>query len=120
MVAWATPFLLCLPIFCCLGHASLSGAPRVYLTYKGLLETRTARPFSFAFNTSDYRILLMDQDQERLYLGARDYLVALDLHNINKEPLIIHWPALPTHRNECRLAGKGQWVSGGRLNLPYP
>ncbi|XP_053227743.1 semaphorin-3F-like isoform X4 [Podarcis raffonei] len=93
---------------CCLGQSSLAGAPRVYLTYKELLETRTARPFSFSFNTSDYRILLMDQDQERLYLGARDFLVALDLHNINKEPLIIHWPALPSHQNECRLAGKGQ------------
>lgn len=35
----------------------------------------------------------MDQDQERLYLGARDFLVALDLHNINKEPLIVsQWP----------------------------
>ncbi|KAM6469619.1 semaphorin-3F-like isoform 2-T2 [Liasis olivaceus] len=109
MVPWATLLLLGLLFSCCcLGHSSLTGAPRVYLTYKELLETRTARPFSFNFNTSDYRILLVDQDQERLYLGARDFLVALDLHNINKEPLIIHWPALPNQENECRLAGKGQ------------
>ncbi|CAB1329512.1 unnamed protein product [Coregonus sp. 'balchen'] len=53
-----------------------------------LMETRTVRPFSFSFNTSDYRILHMDQDQGRLYLGSREYLVALDMHNINKEPLI--------------------------------
>lgn len=53
------------------------------------METRTARPFSFSFNTSDYRILHMDQDQGRLYLGSREYLVALDMHNINKEPLIV-------------------------------
>ncbi|KAH0628855.1 hypothetical protein JD844_010453 [Phrynosoma platyrhinos] len=94
-------------------HATLSdlclwNVDRGLLGDLELLETRTARPFSFAFNTSDYRILLVDQDQERLYLGARDFLVALDLHNINKEPLIIHWPALPSHQNECRLAGKGQ------------
>ncbi|XP_039366725.1 uncharacterized protein LOC120388740 isoform X3 [Mauremys reevesii] len=73
-----------------------------------LLQTRTARPFAFAFNTSDYRILLVDQDQERLYLGARDYLVALDLHNVNKEPLIIHWPASQSQQIACRMAGKGQ------------
>ena len=54
-----------------------------------LLDTRAARPFSFAFNTSDYRILLMDQDQGRLYLGSREYLVALDMQNVNKEPLIV-------------------------------
>ena len=61
-----------------------------------LLETRTARPFSFSFNTSDYRILHMDQDQGRLYLGSREYLVALDMHNVNKEPLIVSLAPLRT------------------------
>uniref|UniRef100_A0A3P8Z190 Sema domain, immunoglobulin domain (Ig), short basic domain, secreted, (semaphorin) 3Ga n=1 Tax=Esox lucius TaxID=8010 RepID=A0A3P8Z190_ESOLU len=67
----------------------------------------SARPFSFSFNTSDYRILLMDQDQGRLYLGSREYLVALDMHNVNKEPLIIHWPASDKRKGECRMTGKG-------------
>lgn len=31
----------------------------------------------------------MDQDQGRIYLGSREYLVALDMHNVNKEPLIV-------------------------------
>ncbi|XP_048346255.1 semaphorin-3F-like isoform X2 [Sphaerodactylus townsendi] len=107
MGSWATRFLLWLPFFCSLVQASLNGAPRLYLTYKELLETQPSS--TGCLPACDLRILLVDQDQGRLYLGARDYLVALDLHNINKEPLIIHWPALPTHRNECRLAGKGQW-----------
>uniref|UniRef100_A0A4W4GCJ3 Sema domain, immunoglobulin domain (Ig), short basic domain, secreted, (semaphorin) 3Gb n=1 Tax=Electrophorus electricus TaxID=8005 RepID=A0A4W4GCJ3_ELEEL len=72
-----------------------------------LLETRTSRPFSFSFNTSDYRILHMDQDQGRLYLGSREYLVSLDMQNINKEPLIIHWPATAQRKGECKMAGKG-------------
>ena len=59
------------------------------LLHAELMDTRAARPFSFSFNTSDYRILLMDQDQGRLYLGSREYLVALDMHNVNKEPLIV-------------------------------
>uniref|UniRef100_A0A8C2FJV3 Sema domain, immunoglobulin domain (Ig), short basic domain, secreted, (semaphorin) 3Gb n=1 Tax=Cyprinus carpio TaxID=7962 RepID=A0A8C2FJV3_CYPCA len=65
-----------------------------------LLETKTIRPFSFSFNTSDYRILHMDQDQGRLYLGSREYLVSLDMQNVNKEPLIIHWPAT-VHFYKC-------------------
>uniref|UniRef100_A0AAY4D3D6 Sema domain, immunoglobulin domain (Ig), short basic domain, secreted, (semaphorin) 3Ga n=1 Tax=Denticeps clupeoides TaxID=299321 RepID=A0AAY4D3D6_9TELE len=67
-----------------------------------------ARPFSFSFNTSDYRILLMDQDQGRLYLGSREYLVSLDMQNVNKEPLIIHWPASAQRKGECQLTGKGR------------
>uniref|UniRef100_A0A672JHR7 Sema domain, immunoglobulin domain (Ig), short basic domain, secreted, (semaphorin) 3Ga n=1 Tax=Salarias fasciatus TaxID=181472 RepID=A0A672JHR7_SALFA len=73
-----------------------------------LMDTRAARPFSFSFNTSDYRILLMDQDQGRLYLGSREYLVALDMHNVNKEPLIIHWPASAKRKGECQMTGKGK------------
>lgn len=36
----------------------------------------------------------MDQDQGRLYLGSREYLVALDMHNVNKEPLIVRTNSL--------------------------
>lgn len=109
------------------------------------MDTRAARPFSFSFNTSDYRILLMDQDQGRLYLGSREYLVALDMHNVNKEPLIvsrsslfqlccslllsqraatlnsvsttqIHWPASAKRKGECQMTGKGRQV-GSRCSL---
>ncbi|XP_067408464.1 semaphorin-3F-like [Emydura macquarii macquarii] len=100
--------LLGMLLRCCLAWPGPLSAPRVSLSYKELLQTRSVRPFSFAFNTSRYRILQVDQDQERLYLGARDYLVSLDLHNVNREPLIIHWPAPLSHQSECRMAGKGQ------------
>uniref|UniRef100_A0A8C1UI83 Sema domain, immunoglobulin domain (Ig), short basic domain, secreted, (semaphorin) 3Ga n=1 Tax=Cyprinus carpio TaxID=7962 RepID=A0A8C1UI83_CYPCA len=65
-------------------------------------------PFSFSFNTSDYRILHVDPDQGRLYLGSREYLVSLDMQNINKEPLIIHWPAPAQRKGECQMTGKGR------------
>lgn len=81
---------------------------RVYLSYKELMESRTARFFSFGFNTSDYRILLLDQDQDRMYVGSRDYVVSMDLGNINREPLIIHWPAAPSRQKECLMAGRGR------------
>uniref|UniRef100_A0A8C1YTS8 Sema domain, immunoglobulin domain (Ig), short basic domain, secreted, (semaphorin) 3Ga n=1 Tax=Cyprinus carpio TaxID=7962 RepID=A0A8C1YTS8_CYPCA len=72
------------------------------------MDTRTAKPFSFSFNTSDYRILHVDPDQGRLYLGSREYLVSLDMQNINKEPLIIHWPAPAQRKGECQMTGKGR------------
>uniref|UniRef100_A0A7N6BJE5 Sema domain, immunoglobulin domain (Ig), short basic domain, secreted, (semaphorin) 3Ga n=1 Tax=Anabas testudineus TaxID=64144 RepID=A0A7N6BJE5_ANATE len=90
------------------GSGLQQSAPRVRLSFKELMDTRAARPFSFSFNTSDYRVLLMDQDQGRLYLGSREYLVALDMHNVNKEPLIIHWPASAKRKGECQMTGKGK------------
>ncbi|XP_023675107.1 sema domain, immunoglobulin domain (Ig), short basic domain, secreted, (semaphorin) 3Gb isoform X2 [Paramormyrops kingsleyae] len=106
-MATVQAFLVLLSLYFCCLHGNPRSAPRVYLSFKELLETKTIRPFSFSFNTSDYRILLMDQDQGRLYLGSREYVVALDMHNINKEPLIIHWPATAQRKGECRMTGKG-------------
>lgn len=46
----------------------------------------------------------MDQDQGRLYLGSREYLVALDMHNVNKEPLIVR-------------RTRPRWLKSGLLSL---
>lgn len=31
----------------------------------------------------------MDEDHDRMYVGSKDYILSLDLHDINKEPLIV-------------------------------
>uniref|UniRef100_A0A671T9P1 Semaphorin-3F-like n=1 Tax=Sinocyclocheilus anshuiensis TaxID=1608454 RepID=A0A671T9P1_9TELE len=71
-----------------------------------LRSTGTAHHFSFLLNTSDYRILRMDEDHDRMYVGSKDYILSLDLHDINREPLIIHWPVSPQRKTECVLSGK--------------
>lgn len=54
-----------------------------------LKSTDTAHHFSFLLNSTDYRILRMDEDHDRMYVGSKDYILSLDLHDINKEPLIV-------------------------------
>lgn len=54
-----------------------------------LKSTGTAHHFSFLLNSTDYRILRMDEDHDRMYVGSKDYILSLDLHDINKEPLIV-------------------------------
>ncbi|KAK1158532.1 semaphorin-3F-like isoform X1 [Acipenser oxyrinchus oxyrinchus] len=53
----------------------------------------------------------MDEDHDRMYVGSKDYILSLDLHDINKEPLIIHWPVSEQRRDECVLSGKDTNVS---------
>ncbi|MCJ8744202.1 hypothetical protein PDJAM_G00115780 [Pangasius djambal] len=81
-------------------------APRVYLSFKELRSTNTAHHFSFLLNTSDYRILRMDEDHDRMYIGSKDFILSLDLHDINHQPLIIHWPVTSPRKMECVLSGK--------------
>uniref|UniRef100_A0AAR2J831 Semaphorin-3C n=1 Tax=Pygocentrus nattereri TaxID=42514 RepID=A0AAR2J831_PYGNA len=41
-----------------------------------------------------------------MYVGSKDYILSLDLHDINHEPLIIHWPVSLQRKTECVLSGK--------------
>lgn len=67
----------------------LPATPRVRLSFKELKATGTAHFFNFLLNTTDYRILLKDEDHDRMYVGSKDYVLSLDLHDINREPLIV-------------------------------
>lgn len=80
--------------------------PRVYLTSNELKATHTSQLYSLSSNPLDYRILLMDEDQDRLYLGCKDYILSLNVNNISQSPLAVHWPASSNKVDECKMAGK--------------
>lgn len=54
-----------------------------------LRSTGTAHHFAYFLNTSDYRILRMDEDHDRMYVGSKDHILSLDLHDINRDPHIV-------------------------------
>ncbi|XP_043934091.1 semaphorin-3F isoform X2 [Protopterus annectens] len=102
-------FFICFLLLCILtsqARGQLVPTPRVQLSLKELKATSTAHQLSLQLNTSDYRILLMDEDHDRMYVGSNDYILSLDLHDINREPQFIHWPASQQRRDECVLSGK--------------
>lgn len=59
-----------------------------------LRSTGTAHHFAYLLNTSDYRILRMDEDYDRMYIGSKDHILSLDLHDINKDPHIVRDPPI--------------------------
>lgn len=61
----------------------------VFLSWTELRSTGTAHHFAYLLNTSDYRILRMDEDHDRMYVGSKDHILSLDLHDINKDPHIV-------------------------------
>ncbi|XP_043108395.1 semaphorin-3F isoform X2 [Puntigrus tetrazona] len=103
---WSVQVLLAISVLILGLDSEPQNAPRVFLSFKDLRSTGTAHHFSFLLNTSDYRILRMDEDHDRMYVGSKDYILSLDLHDINREPLIIHWPVSPQRKTECVLSGK--------------
>ncbi|XP_023609551.1 semaphorin-3C isoform X2 [Myotis lucifugus] len=79
---------------------------RVYLTFDELRETKTSEYFSLSHHPLDYRILLMDEDQDRIYVGSKDHILSLNINNISQEALSVFWPASTIKVEECKMAGK--------------
>lgn len=81
-----------------------------------LKATGTAHFFNFLLNTTDYRILLKDEDHDRMYVGSKDYVLSLDLHDINREPLIVR-AGLEVGQAGGRAwsPGSGTWPAGCTL-----
>eukprot|EP00069_Balaena_mysticetus_P004182 bmy_17146T0 len=71
-----------------------------------LRETKTSEYFSLSHHPLDYRILLMDEDQDRIYVGSKDHILSLNINNISQEPLSVFWPASTIKVEECKMAGK--------------
>uniref|UniRef100_A0A4W6EQS5 Semaphorin 3F n=1 Tax=Lates calcarifer TaxID=8187 RepID=A0A4W6EQS5_LATCA len=89
-----------------LNPSELSMCTLPYIWNDFLRSTGTAHHFAYLLNTSDYRILRMDEDHDRMYVGSKDHILSLDLHDINKDPHIIHWPVSERRRMECLVSGK--------------
>uniref|UniRef100_A0A667GV90 Semaphorin-3C n=1 Tax=Lynx canadensis TaxID=61383 RepID=A0A667GV90_LYNCA len=95
-------------VFVCSISVKGSSQPqaRVYLTFDELRETKTSEHFSLSHHPLDYRILLMDEDQDRIYVGSKDHILSLNINNISQEPLSVFWPASTIKVEECKMAGK--------------
>uniref|UniRef100_A0A7N8X981 Sema domain, immunoglobulin domain (Ig), short basic domain, secreted, (semaphorin) 3Fb n=1 Tax=Mastacembelus armatus TaxID=205130 RepID=A0A7N8X981_9TELE len=79
-----------------------------------LRSTGTAHHFSYPLNTSDYRILRMDEDHDRMYVGSKDHILSLDLHDINNDPHIVRpFPCYISHLPNFGTSNKQlHWVKG--------
>lgn len=38
--------------------------------------------YSLSDKAMDYRVLLMDEDQDRMYVGCKDHVLSMDINNI--------------------------------------
>uniref|UniRef100_A0A6Q2YSE1 Semaphorin-3C n=1 Tax=Esox lucius TaxID=8010 RepID=A0A6Q2YSE1_ESOLU len=78
--------------------------------------------YSLSEKPMDYRILLMDEDQDRMYVGCKDHVLSMDINNISLGTLKVFWPASVSKIEECQMAGKDPTHGCGnfiRVVQPY-
>lgn len=59
------------------------------LSFAELQETKTAQFYALSHHPLDYRILVMDEDQDRIYVGSKDHILSLNINNISQDPLSV-------------------------------
>uniref|UniRef100_A0A6Q2Z245 Semaphorin-3C n=1 Tax=Esox lucius TaxID=8010 RepID=A0A6Q2Z245_ESOLU len=87
-----------------------------------LLASQTMEYYSLSEKPMDYRILLMDEDQDRMYVGCKDHVLSMDINNISLGTLKVFWPASVSKIEECQMAGKDPTHGCGnfiRVVQPY-
>uniref|UniRef100_A0A8B9LQ40 Semaphorin-3C n=1 Tax=Astyanax mexicanus TaxID=7994 RepID=A0A8B9LQ40_ASTMX len=87
-----------------------------------LQTTQAFEFYTLSEKAMDYRILFMDEDQDRMYVGCKDHVLSMDINNITQGTLKIFWPASNTKIEECQMAGKDPTHGCGnflRVIQPY-
>uniref|UniRef100_A0A674MGZ2 Semaphorin-3C n=4 Tax=Takifugu rubripes TaxID=31033 RepID=A0A674MGZ2_TAKRU len=96
--------------------------PRVFLSFEDLQASQSFEHYSVADEAMDYRILHMDEDQDRMYVGCKDHVLSMDINNITHGTLKLFWPASTAKIDECQMAGKDPTHGCGnfiRVVQPY-
>ncbi|XP_015250053.1 PREDICTED: semaphorin-3C [Cyprinodon variegatus] len=96
--------------------------PRVLLSFEDLMASQSFEHFSLSDKPMDYRILHMDEDQDRMYVGCKNHVLSMDLNNITHGTLKLFWPASTSKIEECQMAGKDPTHGCGnfvRVVQPY-
>ncbi|KAM9327656.1 semaphorin-3C [Pholidichthys leucotaenia] len=96
--------------------------PRVFLSFTDLQGSQSFEHYSISDKAMDYRLLQMDEDQDRMYVGCKDHVLSMDINNITHGTLKVFWPASTSKIEECQLAGKDPTHGCGnfiRVVQPY-
>ncbi|XP_041833861.1 semaphorin-3C [Melanotaenia boesemani] len=107
----------------CNGVSSLpQPLPRVFLSFEDLQTSLSFEYYNLSEKAMDYRILHMDEDQDRMYVGCKDHVLSMDINNITHGTLKVFWPASTSKIEECQMAGKDPTHGCGnfiRVVQPY-
>ncbi|XP_024144635.1 semaphorin-3C [Oryzias melastigma] len=114
--------LLALLLLCCSVSSLPPPLPRVFLSFEELRASQAFEHYRISDKPMDYRILHMDEDQDRMYVGCKDHVLSMDINNITHGTLKVFWPASASKIEECQMAGKDPTHGCGnfiRVVQPY-
>uniref|UniRef100_A0A8C2RRP5 Semaphorin 3E n=1 Tax=Capra hircus TaxID=9925 RepID=A0A8C2RRP5_CAPHI len=87
------------------GHTADTPHPRLRLSHKELLDLNRTSVFHSRFGFLNLQTMLLDEYQERLFVGGKDLVYSLSLEHISSGYREIHWPSTALKTEECIMKG---------------
>ncbi|XP_076849500.1 semaphorin-3E [Brachyhypopomus gauderio] len=112
---WALTLALALGSYAA-AHGAKNNYPRLRLSHKELWELNRTWVFQTPEGTAHYTILL-DETQERLFVGGKDTLYSLNLDRVNASHREISWPSSDEQVEDCLMQGREKTECANYIRL---
>ncbi|KAJ8374005.1 hypothetical protein SKAU_G00045850 [Synaphobranchus kaupii] len=93
------------------------GQPRLRLSHKELWDLNRTRVFHGPREQMGLSTLLLDESQERLFIGARDTLYSLSLESIDRQHREVLWSSTAAQVDECLMKGREKSECGNYIKV---
>ncbi|XP_059421230.1 semaphorin-3E-like isoform X1 [Carassius carassius] len=107
-MAWGMwTFMLCVTLWICSATQSAKTVnPRLRLSHKELWELNRTRVFQSGEGRLQHYSMLLDETQERLFIGGKDIMYSLNLERITAPHKEIHWVSSEEQVGDCLMQGR--------------
>ncbi|KAL4617939.1 semaphorin-3E-like [Arapaima gigas] len=90
---------------------------RLRLSHKELWDANRTRVFHSPRGSLGVHTMLLDEYQERLFVGGRDAIYSLSLEHVDHRHKEIHWPSTATQEDECLMKGREKSECGNYIKV---
>ncbi|XP_074840269.1 semaphorin-3E [Carettochelys insculpta] len=87
-------------------HATDTRQPRLRLSHKELWDLNRTSVFHSPSGHLGLHTMLLDEYQERLFVGGKNLVYSLSLDRVSENYREIQWPSTPQQTEECTIKGR--------------
>ncbi|XP_053113971.1 semaphorin-3E isoform X2 [Hemicordylus capensis] len=88
------------------GYKSDTSQPRLRLSHKELWDLNRTSVFHSPSGYLGLRVMLLDEYQDRLFVGGKNLIYSLSLDRVSEDYREIHWPSTSLQVEECTIKGR--------------
>ncbi|KAM9313113.1 semaphorin-3E [Gastrophryne carolinensis] len=112
--------LLLFGLLVCGSTAIDTRQPRLRLSHKELWDLNRTSVFQSRHGDLDLSTMYLDNYQERLFVGGKDFVYSLSLEHVSEKYKEIHWPSTDQQIDDCYRKGRELSECANFIRILHP